>query len=257
MKVTRDAEGRILDVVGVGIDVTERMMLYEKLAKTERLAAIGETAAMVGHDLRNPLQGIAGALNLLKQESLTTEERNEMLQVIEKCVHYSDAIINDLLEYSGDIKLKLAEATPKSITREAIGAVKVPQNVMVQDLSEDQPTLRVDPDSMRRVVINLIENAIDAMPQGGTLTISSRKSDGNAEITLADTGSGISEEVMENLWKPLQTTKAKGMGLGLAICKRIIDAHGGNISVKSKTGEGTAMTIRLPIKLDAVQMKRK
>jgi len=247
MKVTRDAEGHVLDVVGVCIDVTERKKLEGKLARAERLAVIGETAAMVGHDLRNPLQGIAGAVYLLKQESLTVEERNEMLQVIEKSVHYADAIVKDLLDYSAEIKLKLAEATPKSITRDAIGAVKVPQNVRVQDLSEDQPTLRVDSDRMRRVFVNLIENAIDAMPEGGTLTVSSKKSDGNVEIALTDTGSGMSKKVMEDLWKPLRTTKAKGMGLGLSICRRIVDAHGGSISVESKAGAGTIMTIRIPI----------
>jgi len=99
---------------------------------------------------------------------------------------------------------------------------------------------------MTRVFINLIENAIDAMPQGGTLTISSKESDRTVEITFSDTGSGMSEKVMEDLWKPLRTTKAKGLGLGLAICKRIVDAHRGEISIKSKEGEGTTATIRLP-----------
>jgi len=93
------------------------------------------------------------------------------------------------------------------------------------------------------------------MPQGGTLTVSSKKSDGNVEIAFTDTGSGISEKVMENLWKPLQTTKAKGMGLGLAICKRIIDAHGGSMSVKSEVGQGTTLTIQLP--LSTVEVKQK
>ncbi len=93
------------------------------------------------------------------------------------------------------------------------------------------------------------------MPQGGTLTISSKKSDGNVEITLTDTGSGIPEKVMENLWKPLQTTKAKGLGLGLAICKRIVDAHGGSISVKSEVGRGTTFTMQLPIR--PVEVKQK
>jgi PAS domain S-box-containing protein len=248
-------EGRAVGLRGVVVDITERKRLEERLAEANRFAAIGETAAMVGHDLRNPLQGIAGALHLLKQESLTAEERNEMLQVIEKSVHYSDAIIKDLSDYSAEIKLKLAEATPRSITRDAIGAFKVPQNVTIQDSSGDQPTLRVDPDRMRRVFINLIENAIDAMPQGGTLTISSWKSDGNVEIALTDTGSGMSEKVMENLWKPLQTTKAKGLGLGLAICRRIVDAHGGSISVKSEAGNGTTLTIQLPVR--PVEVKRK
>ena len=241
--------------MGVCIDVTERRKLEEKLAKAERLAAIGETAEMVGHDLRNPLQGIAGALYLLKQESLTAEERKEMLQVIEKSVHYSDAIVKDLQDYSAEIKLELAEATPRSITRNAIEAVKVPQNVTVQDLSEDQPILRVDPAMMKRVFINLIENAIDAMPQGGTITMSSKKSETNVELVLTDTGSSIPEKVMENLWKPLQTTKARGMGLGLAICRRIVDAHGGIISVKSEVGRGTTFTIQLPISTVGVKQK--
>ena len=222
--------------------------MEERFLRSERLAAIGETAAMVGHDLRNPLQGIAGAIHLLKQESLTAEERSEMLQVIEKNIQYSDSIIRDLSDYSAEIQLKPAEATPKSITRDAIAAVKIPQTVTVKDLSEDQPTLSVDPEKMKRVFVNLIENAIDAMPKCGTLTINSKKSDGNCEIALTDTGSGISEKVMESLWKPLQTTKSKGLGLGLAICKRVVDAHGGSVSVKSEVGKGTTFTVQLPIR---------
>jgi two-component system sensor histidine kinase AtoS len=257
MKVTRDAEGRILDVVGMCVDVTERKELEEKLAKAERLAAVGETAAMIGHDLRNPLQGITGALHLLKQEPLTAEERNEMLQVIENSVNYSNTIVKELLDYSADIRLNLGEATPMSITRDALGSVKVPQNVKVQDLSKDQPRLRVDLDMMRRVLINLIENAIDAMTHGGTLTINSKQSNDGVEITLTDTGSGIPKKIMANLWKPFQTTKAKGMGLGLAVCKRIVDAHGGTISAKSKEGEGTTLTIRLPIKPERVEVREK
>ena len=209
-------QGQVRGVFVLGIDITERKRMEERLLRSERLAAIGETAAMVGHDLRNPLQGIAGAIHLLKQESLTAEERNEMLQVIEKSVHYSDSIIRDLSDYSAEIQLKLAEATPKSITRDAIGAVKVPQNVTVQDLSEDQPTLRVDPDRMKRVFINLIENAIDAMPQGGTLTISSKKSDGNVRNRLdrywvGYTGEGYGESLEA---PPNHQGEGAGFGIG-------------------------------------------
>ena len=152
-------------------DVTERKRLEERLHEVERLAAIGETAAMVGHDLRNPLQGIAGAIHLLKQESLTANERDEMLQLIQNNIEYSDAIVRDLSEYSAEINLKLADTTPKSLTTEAIKAMKVPPTVTVQDLSQNHPTLKADTDRIKRVLINLIENAIDAMPQGGTLTI--------------------------------------------------------------------------------------
>jgi len=236
------------------IDLTERKEMEQRLQQADRLAAVGETAAMVGHDLRNPLQGIAGAVHLLKQEALTVKERDEMLRLIEESVGYSDAIVGDLTEYSAEIKLNLIETTPKSIVREALGKVSVPGVVTVHDRSEERPTIKVDSDRMTRVFINLVDNAIDAMPHGGILTISGKRSDGSVEIEFSDTGSGMPEKVMKNLWKPLQTTKAKGLGLGLAICKRVVDAHGGSISVKSKAGEGTTVTIRLPIKPDAAEV---
>jgi len=251
-------DGRIVGVQGVIRDIRERRRMEERLVKSERLAAIGETAAMVGHDLRNPLQGIAGAIHLLRAGSLTANERDEMLQLIQSSVEYSDSIVRDLSEYSAEIilELALADTTPKSLTREAIQAVKVPPTVSVQDLSQNHPTLKADTGRIKRALVNLIQNAIDAMPQGGTLTISSKQSNGDVEIALSDTGSGMPERVMESLWKPLQTTKAKGLGLGLAICKRIVDAHGGTISVKSKADEGTTVTIGLPIKPVGVEVKR-
>ena len=237
--------GRVLVSV---IDLTERKRMEERLQQAEHLAAIGETAAMVGHDLRNPLQGIAGAIYLLRNESLTAEERNEMLQIIEKNVEYSDGIVKDLLDYARPFALTRVETTPKEIVTGALGAVHIPDKIKVDDLSQKQPKILVDPDRMKRAFINLVENAIDAMPDGGTVTINSKESEEFVEISLSDTGAGLSREVLENLWKPLQTTKAKGMGLGLAIAKRIIDAHGGKIAVESKQGEGTTFTIRLPIK---------
>jgi PAS domain S-box-containing protein len=233
------------------IDLTERKEMEQRLQQTERLAAVGETAAMVGHDLRNPLQAIAAAVHLLKKESLTTRERDEMLRIIERSLDYSDAIIRDLSDYSAEIQLRLEETTPKSVVRAALEAIKVPKNISVQDLSEDQPTLGVDSERLKRVFINLIENAIDAMPQGGTVTLTSKQHDSTVEICCSDTGSGMSGNVMDNLWKPLHTTKAKGLGLGLAICKRIVDAHEGEISVRSRAGTGTTVTICLPIKSEA------
>jgi PAS domain S-box-containing protein len=247
-------DGQFVGMQGIARDITERKRMEKRLQEAERMAAIGETAAMVGHDLRNPLQGIAVAVYLLKQGSLRVKERDEMLQLIQESIERADAIVKDLSDYSVEIQLKLAEATPKSIITGAIEAVKIPRNVTVHDLSKDQPRLRLDSDRMSRLFINLIENAVDAMPQGGVLAISSKQSDESVEIAIADTGTGMPEKVMQNLWKPLQTTKAKGLGLGLAVCKRIVDAHGGSIAVKNEAGEGTTVTIRLPIKPDEAEV---
>ena len=247
LNVVPGYEDTLAKVLVAIIDITERKKMEQRLQQAERLAVIGETAAMVGHDLRNPLQGMAGALHLLKQEGLSEIERNEVVQVMERSLEYADSILRDLADYSARIQLSLSDVTPKSIITGAIGAVKVPPNVVVQNLSEDQPTLRGDVSRLRRAFVNLIENAIDAMPEGGKLTLNSRQLDGMVEISLSDTGSGIAENVAANLWKPFHTTKAKGLGLGLSISKRIVDAHGGKMSVESKAGEGTTITTCLPI----------
>jgi signal transduction histidine kinase len=203
---------------------------------------------MVGHDLRNPLQGIAGAVYLLKHESLTEPERTEVLRLIENCLEYADGIVKDLLDYARPFDLVKVRTTPKEITGNALRAVQIPDRITVQDLSREEPTISVDTDRMKRAFVNLVENAVDAMPTGGTLTVSSEESGESVKISFTDTGMGMPNATMKNLWKPLQTTKAKGMGMGLAICKRIIDAHKGDITIENRTGGGTTVTIRIPNK---------
>jgi PAS domain S-box-containing protein len=247
-RLIRDVNGKPLEVIGCWTDITELKDFEQRLAQAEHLAAIGETAAMVGHDLRNPLQGIAAATYLLRNESLTTDERSELLRLIENNVEYSDGIVKDLLDYSRPLDLTLTEITPREIITSTLQTTRVPDRIKIQNLSQEDPSVSVDPDRMKRAFVNLIENAVDAMPNGGTITISTRESNGFLEIAFADTGLGLPEEILDNLWKPLRTTKAKGMGLGLAIVKRIVDAHGGEVSVKSKTGKGTTYTIRLRLK---------
>ena len=248
MSVIPGYEDTLAKILVSIIDLTERKLMEERLLKAERMATIGETAAMVAHDLRNPLQGITSAVYVLKNNSLTADQENEMFQIIGSSVEYAEAIVRDLMDYSREIHLARAESQPREIIQSALEAVKVPSNVEVRDLSQEQPAISVDPDRMKRVFINLIENAVDATPQGGTLTIQTTELNGHMEIKVSDTGTGMPKKIMENLWIPMQTTKSKGMGLGLPIVKRIIDAHGGEITVNSRQGEGTTFIIRLPIK---------
>ena len=220
-----------------------------KLREAERLAAIGELAAMVGHDLRNPLTGIAGATYFLKKRYGRTSDETtwKMLGVIEKDIHYANKIVNDLLDYSMTMKLDFSTTSPKKLVSGALKSIDMPENVSLQDLTLDEPEIEVDVEMMKRVVINLVKNAIDAMPSGGSLTIKSKGTGKGVELRFIDTGEGIPEESLERIWKPLFTTKARGMGLGLSICKRILEYHGGSISVKSRLGEGTTFIIILPL----------
>jgi PAS domain S-box-containing protein len=230
-------------------DVSERKRIEEQHSKLERLAAIGEIAGMVGHDLRNPLQGIKSAAYYLNknQISISDDDRKKMLTVIDRAVAHADKIINDLQEYSRGIQLDRAKCSPHALLTGALSLIQVPARVKVIDDTLEEPEVRVDKSKMVRVLINLIKNAVDAMPEGGTLQVKSTQANGNVEISFADTGIGMSEETLAKLFSPLVTTKAQGMGLGLAICKRIAEAHQGKISVQSVEGKGSTFTITIPI----------
>jgi PAS domain S-box-containing protein len=238
---------------GLEFTVSERtkelVEAQARLLKTERLVAIGELAAMVGHDLRNPLAGIKNAAYFLrkKQASFIGDSGNEMLTVIDRSVEYANNIVTDLLEFSREIHLELEEYSPKSLVNYIMLTINIPRNVKISEHTQSYPSIWIDVNKVERVFINLIKNAIDAMPNGGTIDIRSCPRGGNVEFTFADTGSGMSAEVMARIFTPLFTTKAKGMGLGLAICKRIVEAHGGKITVESTLNKGTTFTVLFPI----------
>jgi signal transduction histidine kinase len=222
----------------------------EQLLKAQRFAVIGELAGMVGHDLRNPLTSISGAQYYLKKRLIqqADDKVREMLFLIERNIAYSNKIINDLLDYSREVELELTLNSAKSIIKEALSLVEIPEKVQVVDLTQNAPKLMMDSGKIKRAFVNIIKNAVEAMPKGGKLTIESRRKGAYLEIIFADTGEGMSRKTLERLWTPLFTTKAKGMGFGLPICKRFIEAHGGSISVESIVGEGTTITVTFPIR---------
>ena len=172
----------------------------------------------------------------------------EMLQLILEEIRCSDKIINDLLEYSQELHLELSETDAKSIAKDALVHLEIPAEIRVVDSTRNEWKMSLDTGKIRRVFLNLLQNAIDAMPKGGTLTITSKRSNGRVEIAFRDTGVGMTEETIRKLWSPLFTTKAKGMGFGLAISRRLVEAHGGSITVESRPGEGSTFTVILPIR---------
>ncbi|MGD0643911.1 MAG: PAS domain S-box protein [Candidatus Bathyarchaeia archaeon] len=270
----KDKDGKVVAALELAVNINERKRLQNKLSeysqrleeivqkrtdqlkktqaelvKSERLAAIGELAGMIGHDLRNPLTGIKNSAYFLKKKGNTIPETQikEMLETIDKCVDYSNKIVNDLLDYSREIHLELQERSPRQLIAEALAMVNVPEKVEVLNQLPDEPHIEVDPNKINRVFINLIKNAIEAMSNVGKITIYGKKGNGCFEISFEDTGAGISDEILPKLFSPLFTTKAQGMGFGLAICKRIIESHEGTIKVKTSNGEGTTFMVNLPI----------
>jgi PAS domain S-box-containing protein len=220
----------------------------KQLRDAERMAAIGELASMVGHDIRNPLTAISGATYFLKNKlGLGTDERSrEMLDLIEENIEESNKIVSDLLEYSRDIQLDKSATDLTNLVKASLSSIDISENVMVvNDVGNEY--LEIDGQYIKRVFVNIIRNAVDAMPEGGTLTITSERSIRGLEVCFKDTGIGIPEEIIDDIWKPLFTTKPRGMGFGLAICKRIMECHGGEVTVESQVGEGTSFIVVFPI----------
>ena len=229
----------------------------ENLLKTQRLAAIGEAAAMVGHDLRNPLQVITYALYLAehKLESSYNGDIRKTCTIIKEQVQYMNKIVSDLQDYSRPLKTKLLETNIHELINETLSTLTIPENIKVSlviDADLNFPKLRVDSLMIKRVFINLITNALQSMPNGGELTVTASQTEETALISFRDTGVGIAEEHKSKIFQPLFTTKAKGQGLGLAVCKRLIEANKGTILFESEVGEGTTFTVTLPLQHDKV-----
>jgi PAS domain S-box-containing protein len=225
----------------------------KKLKDNERLAAIGQTAGMVGHDIRNPLQAIVSDLYLAKQmikDTPVTETRQQMeesLTQIEENVFYIDKIVSDLQDYTKPIKPNVQVVDITDLIYSTLVTANTPQTIETQVIVDEGLTINSDPAFLKRILTNLMINSVQAMPNGGKLTIQAHKEHDKIGISVQDTGIGIAEEIKPNLFKPLFTTKPKGQGLGLAVVKRLVEGLNGAVSFESQEGKGTKFTVELPL----------
>ncbi len=227
----------------------------KQLRDAERLATIGQTASMVGHDIRNPLQFISGAIYLAKDEvsslpngNKAKENLNELLEEIERGTKYINKIVSDLQDYTRPLHLNLEETNLPELIDSLTSAIDIPDNIEVtKTASSDLPKVMIDKACIQRTLTNLVLNAVQAMPEGGKLTVKVSKENDAICIDIEDTGIGISEENRAKMFTPLFTTKSKGQGFGLAVAKRMIDAHNGTISFESEVGKGTVFKVKIPI----------
>ncbi len=220
----------------------------EQLLRSERLATIGQLAASVGHELRNPLGVIQNSLYLLSSGLKGADEKiKKQLTRMQTELMRSDKIISGLLDFSRKRKPSLVRTDVNRVIEEVLMRVNIPDGVEVIRKLADTPTVLADSEQLQGVFINLICNGIEAMPQGGTLRVETRQEDRFVKVTVSDTGTGIPNENLRSIFEPLFTTKSKGIGLGLSITKRTIENHGGAIEVESEPDRGTAFTVQLPI----------
>jgi polar amino acid transport system substrate-binding protein len=227
----------------------------KKLKDAERLAAIGQTAGMVGHDIRNPLQAITSELYLAKDDVSSIADRKvkenleESISLIEKNVFYINKIVADLQDFARPLSPKKETINVEDALREALAMVTIPDNVeAVLSSEKGLPLLTADSTMLKRVLTNLIQNAVQAMPKGGKLNVHATRRGNLVKITVEDTGEGIPEEARSKMFTPLFTTKSKGQGFGLAVVKRLVEVQDGNINFESEMGKGTKFNLEFPIR---------
>ncbi len=221
----------------------------EQLIRSERFASIGQLAASMAHELRNPLGVMKNVSYYLRMGLGKKDEKvDKHLNILDQELAISNKIITDLLDFSRGSHPVPKQVDINSTLKQAVQKVKRPPNIAFEfKLDRKLPKAMADAEQLSRVFINLSVNAVQAMPEGGVLKVTSKREAEHAVMEFTDTGIGISQEDLPKLFEPLYSTKSKGIGLGLALSKQIIEMHGGIIDVMSESGVGTTFTIKIPL----------
>jgi two-component system sporulation sensor kinase A len=248
----RDQEGNLLGFSSVVKDVTQQRLIERHLAQMEKLSAIGEMAAGLAHEIKNPLAGIKGAIEIIR-DGLPEDQPNKMIlgEVLTEVARI-DRIVMDLLSYSKPRKPDFLKTDLLAIIRQVISFV---QNVAdakgiclaLHEEGEIQPIMG-DENELKQLFMNLILNSVEVLTNKGQVSITVKEtSDSTLSVEVADNGPGIPRDQLDKIFQPFFTTKKHGTGLGLATCKRVVLDHGGEIRVESEIGKGTSFRIDFPL----------
>lgn len=252
LTLLRDGEGSHQGYILNFQDLTEARLLEERLRRNDRMAAIGQTAAGIAHEVGNPLAAISGAVQLLASSFHGSAEERKLLEITVKESRRLDRTIKDFLKFARPRDRTLSRFDVAALVADSIQLLRTSEEVLAEheiiaDLEPPAVAIAADPDLLRQVFWNLSSNALRAMPGGGCLTISGRIVDGHYRISFRDTGSGMSEEERTNLFQPFRSFFDGGTGLGMAIVYSIVQEHGGEMLVESTPGKGSLITVELPL----------
>lgn len=244
----RGREGEDLGVVMLLRDLRELRSLQERLRRSERLAALGGLAAGVAHEIRNPLSSIRGFAQLFRKRLTPGTEEHTYAEIMVQEVDRLNRVIANLLDFARPKELVLRDIQPREVVDHAVGLVRSQAEAKGVRISVDgeAPVQKADPDQLTQAVLNLLLNALEAMEREGEMGVQVASEGRGWTVEVWDSGPGIPKEHLPRLFDPFFTTKPRGTGLGLAIVHRIVENHGGTITVESQEGKGTRFTLRFP-----------
>ncbi|NVB81181.1 MAG: PAS domain-containing protein [Kofleriaceae bacterium] len=246
----RDVRDQVVGRVINFQDLTELKRLEQHARRAERMATVGQLAAGVAHEIRNPMASISGSIELLRQSPQTSDDDRTLMTIVHREIQRLNALIGDLLDYANPRAKQTVDFDLGLLVDETVQVARGDQNFADVELvsTVDQPLLvHADPAKLRQVVWNLVRNAADAALSGGKhVRVEARRDGAGAWFAVTDDGPGIPDTMLGRIFDPFVTTKQKGTGLGLATCHTIIAEHGGRIDVETNVGTGTKFIVRLP-----------
>jgi signal transduction histidine kinase len=223
---------------------------FEQLRKADRLAALGQLSAGIAHEIRNPLGSVKGSIEILESEIPNTHPKHEFVKIIKEETARLNSIVSEFLKFARPPSPKVEPTSINNLVESTFRLVqKEAQQAQIQirkNLDSRLPFASLDKDQIRQVLLNVYLNAIQAMPDGGILQISTHSSRKNAIIEIADSGIGIEEDELQHIFNPFFSTKSDGTGMGLSVSYQLVENHGGRISAKANISEGLTFTIELP-----------
>jgi signal transduction histidine kinase len=232
-------------------DVSDQQQMERKLLQSERLAAVGQAVAHVSHELKNPLMIIGGFSTQIRKGLGQGKEATKLDMILDEVTRL-ERLVSDLGDFTKTYKLVKRKTNINAVMQDVINIMSevhlLDDYDFRQDLSGEIEEIICDPDKLKQVFINIVSNGLEAMPEGGLISVSSRKIKSGIEIRIRDEGTGIPAEDLEHIFEPFYTTRKRGSGLGLSISFKIVEAHSGDIFAMSRPGQGTTFIIRLPDK---------
>jgi len=233
----------------------EQKRLEERLREAEHLSAVGQLARGIAHEIRNPLNFISLCIDHIKtkyrpQDGPQAAGFERLVESMKEEIHRLDKLVRDFLDYGKPLKLDLQPVESKELLADVVEIVRAKaesDHIQILENYYALPRLRMDVELMKSCLFNVLTNAFQAMPEGGALTVTTEQQEDGFVLRVSDTGVGVSEENLARIFEPFFTTKSQGLGLGLAMTKRVIEEHGGKIEFSSTEGHGSEVTIRLPL----------